>query len=225
MKGRLYANWLVMITLFLFFSSLVIFVISIKDTIGIKKCAYGEDQGSNCICNSEGEKVCNAGGFSTTNVGEFTASNLEYTFDFLNMIDANTPSLEAIKFVDISHLENRLKVVIEVGSVCNEDNIIAPQLGFYKLEKDRLILSIISNLTNETFYLPCISENTFLIENVDLNVMESFQIQYQDEEGMLYLANNCIYEGYIRNDGDAYNSQDGLLLCQCKSGTNSCEKD
>ncbi len=225
MKGRLYANWLVIITLFLFFSSLVIFVISVKDTIGIKKCAFGDDVGTNCICSSDGKKICDPQAFTTSTTEEFSASNLDYTFDFLNMIDGSNSFDQIIKFVDISHLENRLKIVIEIESVCNEDNIVAPQLGLYKLEKNRLVLSIISNLTNESFNLPCISQNTFVIENFNINISEEFDIQYQDEEGMLYLANNCIYEGYIRNNKDVYNSIDGTLLCQCKDGKNICEKD
>jgi len=204
---------------------MAIFVISIKDTIGIKKCAYGDNLGSNCICSSDGKKICDVNDAATSNTGDFTASNLTYTFDFLNMIDANNPGMQSVKFVDVSHLESTLKVTIEIESVCNEDNIVAPQLGLYKLESDKLALSIVSNLTNPTFALPCISENVFTIENFETKVDEGFQIQYQDEEGVAYYANNCIYEGYIRNDGDVYNSKDGSLLCYCKDGKSSCERD
>lgn len=225
MKGRLYANWLVIITLFLFFSSMAIFVISIKDTIGIKKCAYGDDLGTNCICSSDGKKICDEDTVATSQTDDFTTASLLYSFDYLNSIDINNPSIESVKFVDISHIDTNLKITIELRSMCNEDNTVAPQIGFYKLEKEKLTLSIVSNLSNETFNLPCISENIFLINGFNTNVDDNFVIQFQDEYESVYLANNCVYEGYLRNSGDVYNSKDGSLLCQCKDGNNSCEEE
>jgi len=225
MKGRLYANWLVIITLFLFFSSLVIFVISIKDTIGIKKCAYGDNLENNCVCSSDGEKVCDTKESLNSISNDFTSSNLIYTFDFLNMIDASSMANQVVKFENISHLENKLKITVEIESMCNEDNTVAPQIGLYKLDSNGLTLSIVSNLTNTTFNLPCVSENQFLIENFSSTVNSNFKISYQDELGGIYQANNCIYEGNIRNDGDVYNSKDGSLLCQCKNGESICEKE
>lgn len=209
----------------MFFSSLVIFVISIKDTIGIKKCAYGEDIGNNCICDSNGKRVCDKEKSLNTITNEFVSENLTYTFDFLNMIDTNNLSSSVVKFEDISHLEDRVKITVEVESMCNTDNIVAPQIGLYKLNSDGLDLTIVSNLTNETFNLPCISENQFVIENFNNDISSDFKIRYQDELGGIYQSNNCIYEGYIRNNGDVYNSKDGSLLCQCKNGQNSCEKE
>ncbi len=225
MKGRLYANWLVIITLFLFFSSLGIFVISLKDTIGIKQCAFGDDLGTNCICNSEGEKVCDEDITITVGSSEFTSVDLVYSFDFLNLIDINNPINQKAKFVDISNFNNNLKITLEIESMCNEDSIVAPQIGFYKLNEEKLILTVVSNLTNESFNMPCVSENTFLINNFNMNVDDTFRVQYQDEYDSIYLSNNCIYEGYIRNDGDVYNSKDGNLLCQCKNGESSCVKE
>lgn len=225
MKGRWYANWLVIITMFLFVSSLGIFVIYIQDSLGIKKCAYGDDLGTNCICNSEGEKICDENTSESINASEFTSINLSYSFDFLNAINISNSSFQDVQFVDISHNDDALKVVIEIKSMCNEDNIVSPQIGFYKLEEEVLTLSVVSNLTNSSFNLPCISENTFLINSFNSEIKENFKVQYQDEFSVLYPANNCIYEGYIRNDGDVYNSNDGCLLCQCKSGQSTCEKE
>ncbi len=225
MKGRWYANWLVIITMFLFFSSLGIFVIYIQDSLGVKKCAYGDDLGTNCICNSNGEKICDESTSQGINASEFTSINLSYSFDFLNAININNSSFQDVQFVDISHGDNVLKMIVEIKSMCNEDNIVSPQIGFYKLHKEILTLSIVSNLTNSSFSIPCISENTFSIENFTSEIDNSFKIQYQDELGVVYPANNCIYEGYIRNNGDVYNSKNGSLLCQCKNGQNSCEKE
>ena len=165
MKGRLYANWLVIITLFLFFSSLGIFVISLKDTIGIKKCAFGDDLGTNCICNHEGEKICDEDIAITVGSREFTSVDLVYSFDFLNLVDINKPVNQKAKFVDISNLNNNLKITLELESMCNEDSIVAPQIGFYKLDREKLILTVVRNLTNESFNRSCVSENIFEIKN------------------------------------------------------------
>lgn len=226
MKGRLYANWLVIITLFLFFSSLSIFVIYIGDTIGINQCAYGDDLGSNCICGKDGEKICDDGKDESVNSSEFTSSGLNYQFDFLNFVDIDNPALSNAKFVDISYENSELSITLEQSSMCSEDSIVSPQIGFYKLDKGLLTLTSVSNLTNSAFNLPCISENVYTIKNFDIaNTSNDFRIQYQDEYSVTYPSNNCVYEGYIRNEGDVYNSADGCFLCHCKNGQNSCEKE
>ncbi len=222
MKGRLYANWLVVITLFLFFSSLGVFLIYIQDNIVSKQCAFGDDLGRNCICNSQGEKICDDQLVQTTSVSEFSSKGLIYTFDFLNLVDVNNPSGEKIQFVDISRVNDALKVTVEMDSMCSEDNIVAPQIGFYKLDSEKLLLTVVSNLTNTSFNLPCRSENIFLIEDFNSDVDENFKLQFQDEYESVYQANICIYQGYIRNDGDIYKSEDEKDICKCEMGTTVC---
>lgn len=225
MKGRLYANWLVIITLFLFFSSLGIFVVYIQDVIVSKQCAYGEDTGTNCICNSKGEKICDEDIENRVNSSEFTSTNLIYTFDYQNFINPSNPVSQSARFSEISSVNNSLKIVLEMESMCNEDSMVAPQIGFYKLEEEKLVLTVVSNLFDESYNLPCMSESVFLINGFDMNVGDTFRIQYQGENNEVYFSNNCIYEGYIRNDGDVYNSKDGTQLCQCMDGENRCERE
>ncbi len=225
MKGRLYANWLVIITFFLFFSSLGVFLLYIQDNLVSKQCAYGDDLGSNCICNSNGEKICDTQIIKESSMTDFTSNGLEYSFDFLNSLDTNSDVNQMVKFSDISKVGSDLRVTLEIGSMCNIENLVSPQMGFYRLEEDKLILTVVSNLSNTSFNLPCKSENIFSIKNFDLNISDTFKLQYHDEYKNVYQADNCIYEGYIRNNGDVYKSQESDLICRCEDGSSVCKKD
>jgi hypothetical protein len=224
-NGRLYINWLVVITLFLFITSLGVFLMYMQKNLVSDQCAYGQDMEENCVCSSDGVKVCDEELLvKDRSVSEFTSSGLTYSVNFLNLVSLNNPPKHSVEFTDILQSGNMLKVVVDLNSMCNSNNKVAPQIGFYKLDNERLILTVISNLTDSSFNLQCRSENIFLIENFDLNSKETFKLQFQDESGNIYQASTCIYQGYIRNDGDVYVSKDSQMLCRCNNGVNSCEK-
>ena len=225
MKGRLYANWLVIITVVLFFSSLGTFLLYIQNNLVSKQCAYGDDLGNNCICNSEGEKICDMQVSKENSVTDFTSNGLEYSFDFLNSLDINSDVNQMVKFSDISKVGTDLKVTLEIGSMCNSQNLVSPQMGFFRLQEDKLILTVVSNLSNTSFNIPCKSENVFTIKNFNQNISETFKLQYQDEYKNVYQADTCIYEGYIRNNGDVYQSEAQELICRCENGSTVCSKD
>lgn len=225
MKGRLYANWLVIITVVLFFSSLGIFLLYIQNNLVSKQCAYGDDLGSNCICNSEGEKICDIQVSKENSVTDFTSNGLEYSFDFLNSLDINSDVSQMVKFSDISKVGTDFKVTLEIGSMCNSQNLVSPQMGFFRLQEDKLILTVVSNLSNTSFNIPCKSENVFTIRNFNQNISDTFKLQYQDEYKNVYQADTCIYEGYIRNNGDVYQSDEQNLICRCENGSTVCSKD
>lgn len=225
MKGRLYANWLVIITVVLFFSSLGTFLLYIQNNLVSKQCAYGDDLGNNCICNSEGEKICDMQVSKENSVTDFTSNGLEYSFDFLNSLDINSDVNQMVKFSDISKVGTDLKVTLEIGSMCNTENLVSPQMGFFRLQEDKLILTVVSNLSNTSFNIPCKSENVFTIKNFNQNISETFKLQYQDEYKNVYQADTCIYEGYIRNNGDIYQSEAQELICRCENGSTVCSKD
>ncbi len=225
MKGRLYANWLVIITVVLFFSSLGTFLLYIQNNLVSKQCAYGDDLGNNCICNSEGEKICDMQVSKENSVTDFTSNGLEYSFDFLNSLDINSDVNQMVKFSDISKVGTDLKVTLEIGSMCNTENLVSPQMGFFRLQEDKLILTVVSNLSNTSFNIPCKSENVFTIKNFNQNISETFKLQYQDEYKNVYQADTCIYEGYIRNNGDVYQSEAQELICRCENGSTVCSRD
>lgn len=227
MKNRWYTNWLIVITICLFLSSLTLFVISLKDSMGFTKCAYGEDLGENCICTSDGKKVCDESTLEKVSLksDEFISSGLTYSYDFVDYIDASNRVTTSVNFTDISYLGGGLKVTLELRGFCNEDALVASQIGLYKIEDERLIFTVASNIANDSFSLPCLVESNFYIGNFSKDVNGTYVLLYQDEFNVMYPANNCVYEGYIRNDGDVYNSKDGCLLCRCTEGKSICEEE
>ncbi|OGC44169.1 hypothetical protein A3J98_02090 [candidate division WS6 bacterium RIFOXYC1_FULL_33_10] len=227
MKSRWYANWLIVITVCLFLSSLGLFVLSLKSTVGFTKCAYGDDLGDNCICSLDGKKICD----EKVNVdeslesSEFTSDNLKYTYDFTDFIDAGNRVTSNVIFSDISYMGGGLSVTLQIRAFCNDDENVAQQIGFYKLDKERLVLTVSSNIVNDSFSLPCTTRSEFYIGNFPKEVVEEFEVFYQDEFKVLYPANSCVYEGFVRNEGDVYNSNNGCFLCQCEGGENICEQE
>lgn len=227
MKSRWYANWLIVITVCLFFSSLGLFVISLKDSIGFTKCAYSDDLGENCICNSKGEKICDEDDEvqESLSTGEFTSKGLIYTYDFIDYVDAGNRVTSSVNFTDISYLGGGLKVTLEIRAFCNDENVTGQQIGFYKVEEDRLTLTVSSNISDDSFSMPCTTKSDFYISNFSRDLNDDFEVVYQDEFNIIYPSNNCVYEGFVRNEGDVFNSKDGCLLCQCKNGESVCEEE
>jgi hypothetical protein len=223
MKGRWYVNWLVVITMVLLFTSVGIFGISIYNSYGIKKCAYGDDIGENCICDSKGEVVCEEEVAQSVVSTEFTGNGLSYSYDFLSYFDVNS-SDKKVKFVNVSQLNGGLQVTVELATYCNQESTPARQVGFFKMEEDRLIFTTVSSLVDEAFNRECIVEGTFTVKEFNVQLSDTFEIVYQDEYGSLYPANNCVYQEYLRNNGDVYNSADGCSICRCLEGENVCEK-
>ena len=229
MKTSWYVNWLVVITVCLSLSVVGLFILTIQNSLGLAGCAYGDivfDGEKNCICDSKGNVVCDESDTGLTIKSEdFTSGNLSFKYELLNAIEIKESFPKDIRFVNISQVGTTLKVVTEKITLCNRDNNVAPQVGFYKYEEDRIILTIGSNLHDRAFSIPCISESIFEISNVPVKFDDNFKIFYQDEYGSLIPSGNCSYEGFLRNEGDVYNSSDGCSLCVCKLGQNICEKE
>lgn len=230
MKNNWYVNWLVVITVVLFVSASSLFFVSMQDSLGLTKCAFGDvvvSDGSNCVCDSKGRVVCDdeGNGPNTVKVEDFNTNNLTFNYEYLNRLEKGSSFVQEVRFENISQVGDILKVVLEKKSVCNEDNFVAPQVGFYKLEGKRITFTIGSNLVDTSFVNPCVSESSFEISNMPVKYVDDFEIYYQDELGTLIPSGNCSFEGFLRNDGDVYNSSDGCSLCSCKLGKNVCEKE
>jgi hypothetical protein len=228
MKNRWYVNWLVVITVSLFLTSIGLFSLTLIDSLGLKKCAYGDvlyEDGRNCICDSKGRTICDDTSEERVRSEEFTTNNLTFRYEFLNFVETNSSFSQGVKFVDITHVGDTLRVRLEKNSLCSADMVVSPKVGFYKEEDGRMILTVGSNLVSGTFNLPCISEITYSISNLSVKLPSDYKIYYQDELDVLIPSGNCVFEGFLRNTGDAYNSSDGCSLCSCRLGQNICEQE
>jgi len=179
---------------------------------------------SGCSCNSEGKIVCQSDTVNTSGISpqEFTAKNLVFDYSGLNKLDSSS-FISNVAFVDISQRDSLLKIVLERKTMCNEDGLAAPQVGFYKEDGSKLILTVNTNLLENTFSIPCVTENIFNISGLNTQYPDDYKVYYQDELDTLLPANNCVYEGSLKNNGDVYQSLDGCSLCSCANGSNRCE--
>lgn len=228
MEKKWYVNWLVVITTVLSISAVGIFIISMQGSLGLKKCVYGDivfDGEKNCICDSKGTIVCEEIQGSPIKSEEFTTENLGFTSSFQRMITSNDNVTENISFSDISQVGNILTVTVEKKTFCNSSEDIAPQVGFYMADEKNIIFTVGTNLLDSSFNVPCISEDTFQIMNAPVKFPDGFKILYQDEYGSIIPSGNCTYDGFLRNDGDVYNSTDSCYICSCKLGQNMCENE
>ncbi len=227
MKNRSNVNWLVLITFSLLITALSMFYISVKNSLGINKCIYSEENISNgCICNSEGQLICDDGtGGDSQRVmsSEFTAEGMTFSYDFLNYIEDSVALNQGVKFIDITNSGSDLKLTVEKRSLCDYNSVPAPQVGFYKETEDSLIFTIGTNLVESRYSTPCVTEAIFNIVGFRDKYPDGYTVYYQDEFDVLTPANNCVYEGFLRNEGDTYQSLDGCALCTCNQGQNSCE--
>ncbi len=229
MKKKWHINWLVVITVVLFISALGLFIPSFQESLGLTKCAYGDiifNDGQNCICNNKGKVVCDQNeDISPIKSEEFTAKNLSFSSSFQSLITSSDSFVKDVRFVNISQVGNSLKVVVEKKTLCNGDNDIAPEVGFYKADEEKIIFMIGRNLYDNSFNTACISEATFELVGTPAKFVENFKIYYQDEYGSLTPSDNCSYQGVLRNEGDVYNSSDKCSLCVCRLGQNICEQE
>lgn len=236
MKNRWSVNWLIIITAFLLVSAFIMLIISYKETIEVKTCSYAGweyPMGSNisdisgknnCICNMQGKVVCDDG-LTTVSPSEFTSSGLTFQNTFVAFTSDNSSIISDIKFVDISQTSDSLDIDLERKSICSTDGIPAPATGFVKQSPTSLVLTVATNLLNVDFNTECIVHNTYTISDIKQEYPTSFTVSYQDEKDVLISANNCVYEGRLRNNGDVYQSKDRCSLCTCNMGLNKCEKE
>lgn len=235
MARKFQRNWLLILTGCLFGASVLMVVATAQDYLDIRKCSYGEELFSSgellpeyegkysCYCSSEGKVVCEDEtallNRKPLESEDFTSSNLVFSTSFQNYIESVTPG---IRFTKIVHGLSSVSVSIERAVMCTSTQDAPVQIGYYKMNDKELILTAMTNQAPSLYTQPCIVEDTFEFYDLNVQFPESFQVMYQTEENEIYGSNNCVYEGYLQNDGDTYQSGDSCEVCSCKDGVNIC---
>ena len=234
MKNRWSVNWLIIITAFLLLSAFIMLILSYRENKAVKSCSYAGVEypvgsnisdisgKSNCICGNNGEVVCDDG-LVTVSPSDFSSNNMNFESSFISLATTSSDFIPDVTFVDISQKVDNLTVVLERMSMCNVDGLVAPQTGFYKQSDSGLVLTIATNLLNESFNTQCVVRNSFKIYDIRESYPVKFNVSYQDEYNNSTSSNNCVYEGKLRNDGDVFLSKDKCSLCTCHMGLNRCE--
>jgi hypothetical protein len=228
--------WLMLLSTVLLLGALVTLLLSIdwtRETCIFNGVEYssGEEivgylENAECICNSKGKIDCQMSNRSKSFLdnSDFTTKGLEFNAKFLNSLsNAEVNISDEVVFRSVSQGDDGLLVIIEKLDLCTTTKVIPEQVGFFNLDGTELVLTSIKSGDPSRFSEPCIVENSFLLSSVKSKLKDEFKIYFRTENDEVYLANMCVYEGRIHNEGDTYRSDDLSKLCSCKSGESVCE--
>lgn len=208
-------NWLVLFTMCLLITALTMFAVTVKDQLGFKKCVYSDGEYGvgqsisgepNCYCNEKGVVVCDTGDGdeNTLESSEYTNEGLSFSSKFLNYLDVQT-AFVSVRFSEVSSTTDGLRIVVERLSMCNEDEGLPPQMGYYMFSNSELYLTTSTNLLAGSYGKECMVSNIYLIDtDVDIS-----KIYYKAEDMEVYRADICIFDGKVYNTGDAFVGENG----------------
>lgn len=213
-------NWLILFTVCLLITATTMFVVTLRDQAGLKKCVYGNDEytvGQSipgepmCYCNEKGVVVCDTSDSGNTlENSEYINDNLSFTSKFLNLLDVRS-NFQNVRFVDITSSGSSLKVVIERKSMCSNEGELPPQIGYYLFLNGDLYLTTSTNLLAGSFGKECMVSNTFII-STDSTINK---IYYQGEDTQVYSADICVFDNKVYNLGDAFVGENGeVVVCE-----------
>jgi hypothetical protein len=219
MKLKWNPNWLVFFTIALFVTALTMFVATFRDQFGIKTCVYGDSEYTagqsipdepRCFCNEKGSVVCEEveDDLSLETV-EYVNDDLEFSSTFLNFVDIAI-NFESIRFGEVTTVEKGLKIVVERLSMCNADEQLPPQIGYYMFDGEQLHLTTSTNLLAGNYGKECMVSNTFMVHGLS----EVSKILYHSEDNRVIEADICVFNGRVYNSGDAFVGDNGeVVVC------------
>ncbi len=227
--------WLMLLSAVLLLGALITLMVSIDWST--EKCfvsgieyisgqeVIGYLENAECICSRDGEVECELEDASKSflSSSDFTTKDLAFSSEFLNSLsNAEVNISEEIVFRSVSQGEDGLKIVTERLDLCTAAGVIPEQVGFFNLTGNDLVLTVIETGDPSKFTEPCIIENAFVLEKMTEKLNSTFKLYFRNEEDEVYIADICVYEGRVHNEGDSYRSDDETQLCSCESGENLC---
>ncbi len=227
--------WLMLLSTVLLLGALITLLVSINwnpktCTVNSTKYNSGDEitgylENAVCICGKDGKVDCELKSTSKSFLdnSDFTTKDLAFSSKFLNSLsNAEIDISEEIVFRSVSQGNDGLKIVVERLDLCTSAGDIPSQAGFFSKNGNSLVLTTIESGDPTSYTEPCIVENTFLLENITEELDDDFKLYYRNEEDEVFLADVCVFEGRIHNEGDSYRSDDASQICSCESGENIC---
>ncbi len=227
--------WLMFLSSILLLGALITLLLSIDwspNSCVVNGVEYQSGEGvigylenADCICNREGEIDCELSSKTKSFFSneDFLTKNLDFSAEFLNSLSNTEINMsEEIVFRAVSQSDEGLEIIVEKLDLCTTTNVIPEQVGFFNINEEDLVLTTIKSGDPAKFSEPCIIQNTFLLEKITGSLDDNFKVYFRNENDDVFLADMCVYEGKIHNEGDSYGSDDEIQLCQCISGENIC---
>lgn len=227
-------NWLVIITVILFFSGLTAVYLKFKKSTTQEGCFENgvyynvgdivqTSSGRNdCYCSQSKEVVCEKESVDSLS-DDFSSDGLTFKSVYLNLLDKSAPNSSRIVLKKVNHSGSKLSISFEREVMCNSNEVAPDQAGYYALKENRLILGTITNQDRSLYTNACVVSNTFDIVNIQIPNIEAFTIMYRNDEGRLFNLPTCYYNGNLYGDGDVIKGLDGKSICDCRNGIVECD--
>ena len=229
-------NWLLVITVFLFLISIGVVVYKLIESSKGNVCEYqgktvshGEtvidkETNTSCVCTKDGIMVCEKdANDDSLLVSSFRTDNLEFSYSFLNTLVSSKPDFSKVKVVDISEIDNELKVVIEREVWCSKDLIAPSQVAYYETGPQEITFSTMSAFEESVHTQNCLVSNTFTVKPFEVEKEDSYSVYYKNEEGKKIDLEACLYNGVLFGEDDVFSDSESGQLCSCSKGTVECK--
>ncbi len=225
-------NWLLLITVFLFVTSLFVLYISISREMRKDSCLFngiyykegdileGYKEFANCRCfGAEGVKCEDEK--RVLSYDSFNTENLDFSYAFVRKLERGSDSSK-VSLGDVNHNPHSIYVYFERESYCTSDGNPPVQTGFYELRENALVLTTLTNRDTSVYDTPCLISNIYTILDITIPKLDSFSIMYRSEEGKLFDLNSCYYNGTLYGIGDVFESISKQQICTCEPSTVKC---
>ena len=228
-------NWLLIITMCLVLASILVLVITTQRRLGLGVCYYNDieyfqnelvpnyEGRSDCYCSWSGEIVCDKEEL-TMSYENFTSVGLQFTYSFRNFLDKEVPDLSRVVLSDINYQSPQVEIILEREALCGENNQAPVQTAMYKKEKDKLVVTTITNRDETLYSKVCMIANTFVVENLDLSEVSEYSIHYQNDSGQIFELKTCFVNGKLYGQEDVFKDAENNLLCTCEGPNVECEE-
>jgi hypothetical protein len=190
----------------------------------------GYKEGFNCTC-SDGKVLCTEVVQTETDselkVENFTRDNLTFSSKYITTgvsSELGAAPLNTV-FESINSESGSIEVVLEQAQLCTQAMEAPVQIGMYHVSKNSLTLLLIVNSATSVYTEPCTVQAVFDISKLKLDPKDGFRLQYRSETGEIVLANACIYNSRLFNNGDKYKAVDECNICSCDNGISRCSND
>lgn len=189
-----------------------------------------ENDNQSCYC-SKGEVLCSSMEKDSSDpaltVNDFIRSNLTFEAKYFSSGVSADLLGKALgtSFSSVVTGDSKIDVQLTQSQLCTADGKVPSQIGLYNFRGNTLTLMNVVNTIESVYVLPCTVTLTYKITKLDTAVIDDFNLIYQTEEGDKSVADICLYNSKVYNDGDNYISADKCNLCRCVEGVSRCSTD
>ncbi|MBI2356461.1 hypothetical protein HYV12_00165 [Candidatus Dojkabacteria bacterium] len=189
-----------------------------------------EEGDNECLC-VKGKVLCakkrDGDDLNQLTISDFVRSNLQFEYDYF--ASGVSPDLLSkplgVSFTSIVTTEKSIEVQLQQSQLCSETGKPAVQIGLYNFRENTLTLLNVLNSIESIYVNPCTVTLQFKINKLTISDLSDFKLAYQTEDGQSTVADVCLYNKGIYNDGDNYVSEDKCNVCRCVGGVSRCSTD